>query len=166
MPEIKKRKTGGEGVMSVEEAREQLNKEQLEKEIDTIKRTLKDKREYINTFMKEYHDLEEELYKLQKELERPNLLHNCFKERTYLSTLDDDSEPSFNYFYIIDIQEDKNRLFALRIVADEKIDVTDFCLSSFQKHYKDTLYQISSEEFIKAYNKVFEKFQSMLPQGE
>lgn len=152
--------------MSIEEAREQLNKEQLEKEIDTITSTIKDKKRYVKILIGECHNLEEELYKLQRELNRPNLLHNCFKEQTYLSTLDDDSEPSFNYYYIIDIQEDKNRLFALRIVADEKIDVTDFYLSSFQKHYKDTLYQISSEEFIKAYNKVFEKFQSMLPQGE
>ena len=152
--------------MTIDVDREQLNKEQLEKEIDTIVSTLKNKRQYAKSLMSECYDLEEELHKLRRELDRPNLLHNCFKERTYLSTLDDDSEPSFNYFYIIDIQEDKNRLFALRIVADEKIDVTDFYLSSFEKHYKDTLYQISSEEFIKAYKRVFEKFQSMLPQGE
>lgn len=152
--------------MTIDVDKEQLNKEQLEKEIDTIVSTLKNKRQYAKSLMSECHDLEEELHKLRRELNRPNLLHNCFKERTYLSTLDDDSEPSFNYFYIIDIQEDKNRLFALRIVADEKIDVTDFYLSSFEKHYKDTLYQISSEEFIKAYNKVFEKFNSMLPEGE
>lgn len=149
--------------MTIDVDREQLNKEQLEKEINTIKTTLKDKREYLNNFMKEYHDLEEELYRLRKELERPNLLHNCFKERTYLCTLDDGSEPSFDYYYIMDIQEDKNSLLALRIIADNKIDVTDFYLSSFEKRYKDTLYQIPSEEFIKAYNKVFENFNSMLP---
>ena len=139
---------------------EQLDKEQLKKAIDTIKTTLKDKREYAKSLMSECHNLEEQLYKLQRELNRPDLLYKYFKEK---------KEDNLCYYYITNISEEDSTATALRIRIDEniKIDIADFYIRTFENAFVErTLEEISYEEFIEAYNKVFEEFKTILLKGE
>lgn len=148
--------------MSIEEAREQLNKEQLEKEIDTITSTIKDKRRYVKILIGECHNLEEELYKFQKELSLSTLLHKTFKDPDYFYEI--------YYYYILEVEKD--RVKVLQICDDTrnkcyKIEINNFYLKTFDDRRRNNkLIEISSEEFIEVYNKAFENFNDMLPQGE
>jgi len=144
--------------MSIEEAKKQLDKEQLKKAIDTIKTTLKDKREYAKSLMSECHNLEEKLYKLQRELNHPDLLYKYFKEK---------EEDNLCYYYVTNISEEDGTVTALRIRIDEniKIEIADFYIRTFENAF-GRLEEISCEEFMEAYNKVFEEFKTILLKGE
>lgn len=146
----------------IENAREQLKREAIEREIDTIKRTLEDKRKYMKTLLHECEDLQDELRKLKIEsLSFHNLIGRYFKILD-LCGLDRDS-----FYYIIKIDND-GFIKTLRIVIDKSCKNDTYQIEVLKIHpnffsEEDcNLLEITSDDFLEVYHKAIDSFNLIL----
>jgi DNA repair exonuclease SbcCD ATPase subunit len=162
MSKIKKRKTGGKGIMIIDEDKRQLIIEQLKKEADIVRSTLDNKREDMKTLICECKNLENELFHLKEELNAPyHLVNKFFKEiGNHYET----------YYYIYDIDEKNKKwmkVIKIYISDNHHADIAISTISDikFLIGSSETIVETSLEEFMEAINKANSLLNSILKEN-